>query len=255
MKYIKKYEDNFEFDGKPAHIKYTLIFNRKDLSVFEKAVSILLQWSYDKFAYNRRQSLQNVYYNSLAYEDTPEGREDYKKSLEAYFKFTQATYILQHIAENNDKDFEKWFEVFYDKNNDFVNRDRLVELEGNLLRFLESYQNNTGLNLINALVMMLLGKALLKSHTERFESALQTISTYQTRHYDYIIDQILHIAKGFSQTNKMIIVNFLYKISKSEEESLFIAKELGDFNVLLDHYNLRLKIITKRFSNGLRKIG
>lgn len=255
LKFIKKYEDNFDFDTKQAHIKYTQIFHRNDLSTFEKSALILLQWSYDKFAYNRRQSLQNVYYNSLAYEDTPEGRENYKKSLEAYFKFTQATYILQHIAENNDKDFEKWFEIFYDKNNDFINRDKLIELEGNLLRFLESYQNNTGLNLINALVILFLDKSLIKSHSERFENALQTISNYNEPDYDYIIDQILNISKQFSEENKMKIVNFLYKISKSEKEFLFIAKELGDISVLLEHYNSKLKIITKRFTNGLREVG
>lgn len=255
LKFIKKYEDNFDFDTKQAHIKYTQIFHRNDLSTFEKSALILLQWSYDKFAYNRRQSLQNVYYNSLAYEDTPEGRENYKKSLEAYFKFTQATYVLQHIAENNDKDFEKWFEIFYDKNNDFVSSDKLVELEGNLLRFLESYQNNTGLNLINALVILFLDKSLIKSHSERFENALQTISKYSVRDYDYIIDQILNISKQFNEHNKMKIVNFLYKISKSEEEFLYIAKELGDISVLLEHYNSKLKVITKRFTNGLREVG
>ena len=255
LAFIKKYEDNFEFDNKEERIKYTQIINRTDLSVFEKTALILLQWSYDKFAYNRRQSLSNVYYNSLAYEDTEEGRANYKKSLEAYFKFTQATYILQHIAENNDKDFEKWFEIFYDKNYNFVTKDKLIELEGNLQRFLESYQNNTGLNLINALVILFLNKSLIAGHSERFEKALQTISKYPDRNYDYIIDQILSISKQFTQNNKAKIISFLSKITKSEEEFLHIAKELGDISILLEHYNKKLNIITKRFNNGLRKVG
>jgi len=255
LKFIKKYEDDFNFDNKPEHIKYTQILNQQDKNTFEKASLILLHWSYDKFAYNRRQSLQNVYYNSLAYDDTAKGRENFKKSLEAYFKFTQATYILQHIAENNDKDFQKWFEIFYDENNDFISKDKLIELEGNLQRFLESYQNNTGLNLINALVILFLGKTLIKSHSQRFERALQTISKYKDADYDYIIDQILYISKQFSQTNKMIIVAFLQKITKSEEEFLRIAKELGDVSVVLEHYNTKLQEITKRFNNGLRKVG
>jgi len=255
LAFIKKYEDNFEFDNKEIHRKYTEIYQRTDLSTFEKSALTLLKWSYDKFAYSRRQSLQNVYYNSLAYEDTPQGRENYKKSLEAYFKFTQVTYILQHIAENNDKDFEKWFEIFYDKNNNFVNKEKLIELEGNLLRFLESYQNNTGLNLINALAILFLGKPLIPSHSQKFESALKTISKYKDADYDYIIDQILNISKQFTEQNKMVIVKYLYLISKSEEEFLFIAKELGDISILLEHYNTKLTEITKRFNNGLRKVG
>jgi ATP-dependent DNA helicase RecQ len=255
LKFIKKYEDDFEFDNKEQHIKYTKIIKRADLSGFEKAALILIQWSYDKFAYNRRQSLQNVYYNSLAYEDTDEGRENYKKSLEAYFKFTQATYVLQHIAENNDKDFEKWFEIFYDENNHFVSKDKLIELEGNLQRFLESYQNNTGLNLVNALVVLFLGKSLIASHSERFERSLKTISKYDSKTYDYIIDQILHISKQFSEQSRMNVVKYLYQICKSEEEYLFIAKELGDISIVLEHYNSKLKEITKRFNNGLRQAG
>ncbi len=83
-------------------------------------MKILLQWSYDKFGTNRRESLKNVYENCLKYDDTNEGKESFKRSLEAYFKFTEATYILQHIAENNNKDITKWFEVFYDENNNFT---------------------------------------------------------------------------------------------------------------------------------------
>ncbi len=255
LKFIKKYIPDFDFDNKSEHLKYTKLFKRLDINIFEKATLILLHWSYDKFASNRRESLQNVYYKSIAYEDTPQGRENFKKSLEAYFKFTQATYILQHIAENNDKDFQKWFEIFYDENNDFINKDKLIELEGNLQRFLESYQNNTGLNLINALVILFLGKTLIKSHSQRFERALQTILKYKDTDYDYIIDQILYITKQFSQANKMIIVAFLQKITKSEEEFLRIAKELGDISVVLEHYNTKLQVITKRFNNGLRKVG
>jgi len=175
--------------------------------------------------------------------------------LEAYFKFTQATYILQHIAENNDKDFQKWFEIFYDENNDFIIKDKLIELEGNLQRFLESYQNNTGLNLINALVILFLGKTLIKSHSQRFERALQTISKYKISDYEYIIVKIITISKQFSQSNKLLIVAFLHKISKSEDEYLWIAKELGDVSVVLEHYNTKLQEITKRFNNGLRKVG
>ena len=254
LKFIRKYEDNFAFDTKDIHSKYSTIYNRNDIDTLTKSSLILLEWTYDKFAYNRRQSLQTVYNNSLSYDDTPEGREEYKKLLEAYFKFTQATYVLQHIAENNDKDFEKWFEVFYDKNHDFIIQNRLVELEGNLQRFLESYRHNTGLNLINGLVILFLDKPLLKSHTERFEKALNTISTYSIKEYDYIIGQILNISKQFSQQNKRRITNFLSKICKSEEEFLFIVKELGDVLTLVEHYNSKLKVITKKIENGFRKI-
>jgi len=255
LAFIRKYEDNFEFDDKKEeHKKYIKIIQEDGLSIFEKYAKILLQWSYDKFAYNRRESLGNVYRNSLAYRDTKEGRENYKKILEAYFKFTKATYILQHIAENNDKDFEKWFEVFYDENNNFITKDKLIGLEGNLQRFLESYQNNTGLNLINALVILFLNKSLVIGQSERFTRALEIISKYSEKDYNYIIDQILKISKQFTQNNKEKIMSFLSKIIKSEEERIYVAKELNNKHILLECYNKKLKRIIKKINNEIRKV-
>jgi ATP-dependent DNA helicase RecQ len=102
---------------------------------------------------------------------------------------------------------------------------------------------------------MFQGKELLKGHIERFEKALATISNYTIKEYDYIIDQILNISKQFTQQNKMRIVGFLHKICKSEEEFLLIAKELGDVQTIIDHYNSKLKVINKRIEDGFRKIG
>jgi ATP-dependent DNA helicase RecQ len=86
LKFIKKYINDFEFDNHPDRIKYTNILNDNDIPQFESFVKVLLQWSYDKFGTNRRESLKNVYENCLKYNDTIEGKESFKKSLEAYFK-------------------------------------------------------------------------------------------------------------------------------------------------------------------------
>lgn len=255
LKFIKKYVDDFEFDNHSDRIKYTNILNDTELPKFERLVKILLQWSYDKFGTNRRESLKNVYENCLKYDDTVEGKESFKKSLEAYFKFTEATYILQHIAENNNKDISKWFEVFYDENNNFINKDSLFDLKGNLQRFLESFQTNTGLNLINGLTNLLLEESFNKIEEQRFSKSFDTISNYEESKFDYIIDQILEISKSINQKGKIILLKFLYKFSKSEDEKLRFAKELGDTETILIHYNNRLKSINKNIEYGFRKIG
>lgn len=255
LKFIKKYVDDFEFDNHSDRIKYTNILNNTELPKFERLVKILLQWSYDKFGSNRRESLKNVYENCLKYDDTIEGKESFKKSLEAYFKFTEATYILQHIAENNNRDLSKWFEVFYDQNNNFINKDSLVDLKGNLQRFLESFQSNTGLNLINGLTILLLEESFNKIEESRFSKSFDTISNYEESEFDYVIDQILEVSKRFNQKGKIILLKFLYKFSKTEEEKLRFAKELGDTKTLLIHYNNRLKSINKNIEYGFRKIG
>lgn len=255
LKFIKKYVDDFEFDNHSERIKYTNILKDAELSKFERLVKILLQWSYDKFGTNRRESLKNVYENCLKYDDTVEGKESFKKSLEAYFKFTEATYILQHIAENNNKDISKWFQVFYDENNNFINKDSLFDLKGNLQRFLESFQTNTGLNLINGLTNLLLEESFSKIEEQRFSKSFDTISNYEESRFDYIVDQILEISKRINQKGKIILLKFLYKFSKTEEEKLRFAKELGDTETMLIHYNNRIKSINKNIEYGFRKIG
>jgi ATP-dependent DNA helicase RecQ len=263
LKFIKKYVDDFEFDNHSERIKYTNILRDTELSKFERLVKILLQWSYDKFGTNRRESLKNVYENCLKYDDTNEGKESFKRSLEAYFKFTEATYILQHIAENNNKDISKWFDVFYDEIKDgndniifnFKSKDSLIDLKGNLQRFLESYQSNTGLNLINGLTALLLEELFNEIEEKRFSKSFDTISNYEESKFVYIIDQILEISKKINQKGKTLLLKFLYKYSKTEEEKLRFAKELGDTETILIHYNDRLKSINKNIEYGFRKIG
>ena len=118
---IKEYDKGFSFDTILIDEKYSTykkILNAPtNYSLIDKYILILLQWSYDNFAYNRRQSLKNIYENCCDFADGDITSSEFKVRLENYFKFTQKSYVLQHIAENP-KDFEKWFEVFYqiDKN-------------------------------------------------------------------------------------------------------------------------------------------
>jgi len=254
LKFIQKYINDFEFDNHPDRLKYTTIFDDLASSEFEKCVRVLLQWSYDKFGANRRESLKNVYNTCLNYQDTDEGKVAFKKSLEAYFKFTTATYVLQHIAENNNKDFNKWFEVFYNEDYSPIDEDTLIDLEGNLQRFLESHQTNTGLNLINGLTLLLLNRPLNSILKQRLDSVFQEIKNYKDADYDYIIDQVVYkIAQRLNDKGKLEILSFLYKYSKSEEDSLLYAKELGDVFRVLEHYNQRLKIVNKKIADGFKK--
>ena len=61
--------------------------------------------------------------------------------------------------------------------------------------------------------------------------------------------------KRIDQKEKIVLLKFLYKFSKKEEEKLRFAKELGDTETILIHYNNRLKSINKNIEYGFRKIG
>lgn len=263
---IKEYDKEFSFDTILIEEKYSTykkILNAPtNYSLIDKYILILLQWSYDNFAYNRRQSLKNIYENCCDFADGDITSSEFKVRLENYFKFTQKSYVLQHIAENP-KDFEKWFEVFYqiDKNivtNTFITRRQQESLRDNLSRFLESYMHNTGLDLISGLVRLLLDDYGNSDGRDRLETSLEQIQHYESAEKEFILEQILKIGHELSNNNKSHLAESLYKFFNSQEFLLRISKSLGDsfsMATLVDQANKRLKTINEKIYGGFRKVG
>lgn len=263
---IKEYDQEFSFDTILIDEKYSTykkILNAPtNYSLIDKYILILLQWSYDNFAYNRRQSLKNIYENCCDFADGDITSSEFKVRLENYFKFTQKSYVLQHIAENP-KDFEKWFEVFYqiDKNivtNTFITRRQQESLRDNLSRFLESYMHNTGLDLISGLVRLLLHDYGNSDGRDRLETSLEQIQHYESADKEFIVEQILKIGQELSNNNKSYLAESLYKFFNSQEFLLRVSKSLGDsfsMATLVEQANNRLKTINEKIYGGFRKIG
>lgn len=263
---IKEYDKEFSFDTILIDEKYgtykKILNAPTNYSLIDKYILILLQWSYDNFAYNRRQSLKNIYENCCDFADGDITSSEFKVRLENYFKFTQKSYVLQHIAENP-KDFEKWFEVFYqiDKNivtNTFITRRQQESLRDNLSRFLESYMHNTGLDLISGLVRLLLDDYGNSDGRDRLETSLEQIQHYESTEKEFIVEQILKIGQELSNNNKSYLAESLYKFFTSQEFLLRISKSLGDsfsMATLVEQANNRLKTINEKIYGGFRKIG
>lgn len=261
---IKEYDKEFSFDTILIDEKYSTykkILNAPiNYSLIDKYILILLQWSYDNFAYNRRQSLKNIYENCCDFADGDITSSEFKVRLENYFKFTQKSYVLQHIAENP-KDFEKWFEVFYqiDKNivtNTFITRRQQESLRDNLSRFLESYMHNTGLDLISGLVRLLLDDYGNSDGRDRLETSLEQIQHYESADKEFIVEHILKIGQELSNNNKSYLAESLYKFFNSQEFLLRISKSLGDSfstETLVEQANNRLKTINKKIYDGMAK--
>jgi len=173
--------------------------------------------------------------------------------LEDYFKFTETSYLLQHIAENPD-DFYKWFEVFYQIDNNkvtnaIINREQRQSLLSNLSRFLESYQYNTGLDFISGVIRLLVNDFENKDGRDRFESSFKQIMNYQSEDFEYISNRIILIGKemGMESKNKLTasIISF-YPNNKLILKRL--NQELADeytTEILLSGLTLRITEINK----------
>jgi len=267
FKSIRYYEADFSLekivksDNKENQI-YKKILAEQRYSQLDKYILILLQWAYQHLTYNRKQSLKNIYENCSKFADGEFTSGEFKDELENYFKFSEKSYVLQHIAENP-KDFEKWVEVFYQEDENihtakFITKKQQESLRSNLSRFLESYMHNTGLDLISGLVRLLLDDYGNADGRDRLETSLEQIQHYESVDKEFIIEQILKIGQELSNNNKSYLAESLYKSFNSQEFLLRISKSLGDsfsMATLVEQANKRLKTINEKIYGGFRKVG
>jgi ATP-dependent DNA helicase RecQ len=233
---INKYDPEFNLESLVADEKYH-VYNKilnapEEYSLTEKYFLILLQWSYDNFAYNRRQSLKNIYENCCKYSDGIITSSEFKLTIENYFKFTEVSFTLQYISEKP-KDFKKWFEVFYQMDNNivtnsFITQREQIGLRDNLSRFLESYMHNTGLDLISGISRLLLDDYDNADGRSRFESSISQIKQYEPEDVDSIIGEILKVGQIMSEKNKSLLSESIQKHIDSPKITLQLAQTLRD---------------------------
>jgi ATP-dependent DNA helicase RecQ len=244
-KYINKYE--------PDKSVRTEIEKIDKPSVLEKSIWYLLNWIFENIAYNRKQSLKTLVDWSNEFQDS----ESFKKRIDNYFKFTESTFILQHISENPN-DYKSWFNAFTlvvrdnldpNKINETIylpgienikERDsRFQTLRDSTSRFLESYQNNNGLNIISGLTRLFLNDYDDPDGRQRFESAISNIkTTFNTEIQEFIIQEILKIGAYLNVVNRealSISISLFYP-----EKLELLAKVLNLDYLLYEVYNQKV---------------
>jgi ATP-dependent DNA helicase RecQ len=259
--YINKYEPDRDV------VKDITLINEK--SLIEKSIWFLLNWIFENIAYNRKQSLKTL----VDWSDDFKDSATFKRRIDNYFKFTESTFILQHISEKP-LDYVQWFEAFkiVERNvqNEIVNtiylpsvkneETRIIYFENlrdSLSRSLEGARNNVGLNLISGLVRLFLNDYSDLDGKNRFESALNSVknNNFDIASQNEIIENIKEIGNYLSADNQ-------YALSQSitiyYPEKL---EELADYYGLLDLLNnaylekvKKLNNITSRLYEQLEKI-
>lgn len=264
LKTIHKYDKDFNlknFENNEFYLRYQQIWNNNQ-PILDKCIVTLLQWAYSHFAYNRIQSLKNIYENCNLYLEQRISKEEFKKRLEDYFRFSEVSFVLQHIAENP-TDFSKWFLPFYQyennkQSNKIINREQIQSLLANLSRFLESYQYNVGLDLVSGLLRLLLNDFENSDGRSRFDSSLKQIIKYNHTEIEYILTEILEIGTYMSgeSKNKLaeMILNYfpddllvLKKVQKSIEDQFSTS-------LLLSNFTTRLKNVNNNIYAGFNEI-
>lgn len=261
---INKYDREFDFSmlGENEAYQYYQKIWTKGASVIDRCIVLLLQWAYDHFAYNRRQSLKNIYENCDDFISGKINAEEFKQRLENYFKFSEASYLLQHIAENPN-DFYRWFEVFYqvednELSNKIINWEQRQSLLANLSRFLESYQYNTGLDFISGVLRLLIDDFNNADGKDRFESAFKQIIKFEKEDFDLVFDKLLDIGGVLNRGSKNDLAISLLSFFPDNKLILKkIQKALGDeytTDILLSDLTTRITKINQDIYGELIQI-
>ncbi|PST43471.1 hypothetical protein CYV15_09850 [Riemerella anatipestifer] len=224
--YITKYEPNTDVKKDLQNVPQN--------SVLEKAVWYLLNWTFENIAYSRKQSLKTLSDWCSEFENS----ESFKRRIDSYFIFSETTFVLQHIAENQ-KDYERWFEVLT-SNNQFPSKTEFEKLKDSISRFLESYRNSVGLNFVSGFVRLALGEYEDSDGKERFESTLSNVKeTFTQEQQEDFLNRLKVLGKHLTEEQKMELSQ---SISRYYPEMLEGLAEYYDLAYLLnDVYAEKLK--------------
>lgn len=213
---IQKYEadftlDNFEKDtsSKVQHL-LALRKNNQAFGEIGYCISMLLNWSLDHFAYGRRQSLKTVYEQCYAAASGKISQAQFKQALESYFQFGESSDLLKLIADDP-TNILQCFKVFYLQNRKqdipvLCGPDELLRIKEQLSRFLESYKNNTGLDLISGLLRLKFNDFDDIDGERRYHSALRKIIELPHKDQAETLRQICLLFQATDQKQQEILV-------------------------------------------------
>lgn len=264
--YIGKYEPTKDIHAEIEKVEKP--------TFFEKATSYLLQWIFDHIIYNRKQSLKTLYDWCVDFKNS----DDFKKRLDSYFVFNDVSAILQTIGENP-SDYTQWFKVFYYeqqtneiKDGNYVTkpiyipeikdenlkREKYRSLQDKTSRFLESYQNNMGLNFVSGLVRLVLDDFEDLDGRPRLERAFEDIKKEKEFSKEGQEEILIKLAKlgshfGESQRAKICLLIERYFPEKLE----YFAQEYKLYYILYDKYRdrlLKIKELNKKIYEQVRTI-
>lgn len=262
FQYVSKYKPDIELREE--------LEKQNGKTFLEKCIWYLLQWTFDNITYSRKQTLKTLSEWCDDFEE--DGNEVFKGRIDNYFRFTDTTFIFQHIGENP-KAYERWFEVFYRVDRDRDQKEirtyipamaneksRQAEFErlrDSLSRFLESYRNSVGFNFVSGLIRLFLNDYENPDGRIRFKSALTSIeSSFSKDDQEAIMVRLLDLGSHLNEAGKEKLCRSITEVYPNELER--IAAYFDLLYLLDDRISIKvqqLKRLNKKLHERFEQIG
>jgi ATP-dependent DNA helicase RecQ len=202
---IHSYISKYELTAEEQKVTKVRLFHKANSLEKEQAeeelTKELLQWMYDNFFYQRRQSLKNLFDACSDFDDQNPDR--FRRRLEAYFQLNEDRYLIQDVvAASADQAPSLVKQLITEPNGRLKSPQKIEELFGSALRFLESYPTNVGLDLLSAVCRSLYNdfeNADGRLRMERFLSILRVSKEFSVG-WNNLLDLLNIVPQSIRET-------------------------------------------------------
>jgi ATP-dependent DNA helicase RecQ len=236
FKYIRKYDVEFTLENanNKRYSKYIEILN-SDQKAITKYIKILIEWGNNNILAQRLQSIWNMV--ELCYPDVSD--DSFRRRIEYYFRYTEVTIVFDEIVYHP-QEYRRWFSLLYDTDQQTmvkkmaITKKKAENMLASLSRYLESYQNNTGLNYMSGILRLLSNQYAQSEGEARFKDAWENIKQMDKAKIDDVINETLNIGQAMDMDNRI----HLSKIICDN----FLDKQSSVFKKLQDPYSLKIEL-------------
>lgn len=240
LKYIRKHDVEFSLDGKNTRYEKYFRLAQEKPDDPKTLLLILIEWTNDEIIYNRLQSSKNI----LDFCAAEVSDEAFRQRINDFFRYTEKTVLLDAIVQEPLK-YKVWFEVL--KSGD------AEPLLTSLLRYLESYGNNTGLNYLCGMLRLICGNYAGTDGEWRLADGLKSVKeNLSDAAVNDILNETFALAKDFGEAEKNMFSETLLKIYP--ELLRRVHEELNDMHslsLILDGCTAQIKKSLEAKLNGL----
>ncbi len=253
---LRKYDSAFNLSNifqssNPYHKILCERLNNGAINKTQFIFLVLLLWSYDHFAYNRRQSLKTVYEQCSDLAAGKISEDDFKSRLEGYFKFNESSHLLAHMAEHPD-DSSVWLSVFFEEDSSsdlpkIISPTQLSTLKEQLSRFLESYKDNICLNYLSGIIRLTTDDFDDADGERRMAASLERLKLQGDHQVEALIRQTLELKILFSADAQCRFARLIHEKFPDSHFLEIINSEFEDsysYSQLLTPLLLRLDKLT-----------